>query len=77
MIGFTTPETPLCSRAGCTTTAHYEIRWRNPKIHTDDRHKIWLACNDHREFLYEFLTARNFPVEVMEFSPHNGNTNPQ
>jgi hypothetical protein len=55
---------PRCSRAGCDEPASYSINWRNPKIHTSDRVKVWLACDEHREYLREFLLARNFPVAV-------------
>jgi hypothetical protein len=53
-----------CSRAGCTEPATYNVNWRNPKIHGLDRVKVWLACDEHRDFLREFLLARNFPVLV-------------
>ncbi|MFF7682926.1 hypothetical protein ACFZA2_09185 [Microbacterium sp. NPDC007973] len=53
-----------CSRAGCRDTAVWAIRWRNPRIHSADRRKIWVACDEHVAYLREFLTARDFPVEV-------------
>lgn len=53
-----------CSRAGCRDTARWAIRWRNPRIHSADRRKIWVACDEHVAYLREFLTARDFPVEV-------------
>ena len=49
-----------CSRAGCSAAATHQVIWRNPKIHTDDRTKVWLACPDHLEFLTEYLSARGF-----------------
>lgn len=55
-----------CSRAGCVETASYNVNWRNPKIHGLDRVKVWLACDEHRDFLREFLLARNFPVLVTD-----------
>ncbi|CAG7603202.1 hypothetical protein ACFPZL_00925 [Leucobacter soli] len=54
-----------CSRAGCREAAGQAIRWRNPKIHAEDRWKTWLACDEHLEFLREFLAARSFPLEVV------------
>lgn len=57
-----------CSRAGCIADAQWEIRWRNPRIHTADRLKVWLACDDHVDYLKEFLRARDFPVEVLPFA---------
>ena len=63
MIGID-PLTPQCSRAGCSEPATLAINWRNPKIHTRDRVKIWLACDKHGDFLRDFVEARNFPVIV-------------
>jgi hypothetical protein len=65
-----TPEAPTCSRSGCTDDAVWNVNWRNPKIHGADRVKIWLACGDHREFLSEFLAARDFPVQVTPLGVH-------
>ncbi|HEU5223787.1 MAG TPA: hypothetical protein VFU07_08940 [Candidatus Lumbricidophila sp.] len=53
-----------CSRAGCLHTAAWRIDWRNPKIHTGDRFKTWLACDAHVDYLREFLAARSFPLTV-------------
>jgi hypothetical protein len=55
---------PTCSRAGCAEPATWSIAWRNPRIHTADRRKIWLACDEHVAYLREFLAARDFPLEV-------------
>ena len=65
MIGFGEPEPLTCSRAGCSEKATSRIEWRNPKIHTADRVKVWLACDEHVGFLSEFLSARDFPVRVV------------
>ena len=54
-----------CSRAECRDPADWAIRWRNPKIHADDRRKVWLACEAHLEYLREFLAARSFPLDVV------------
>lgn len=54
----------ICSRAGCRDTATTSIVWRNPRIHTGDRQKVWLACDEHRDFLSEYLRSRDFPVTV-------------
>lgn len=53
-----------CSRAGCRAEAHWRIDWRNPRIHTADRVKTWVACDEHADYLREFLAARSFPVSV-------------
>ena len=65
MIG--APGRDECSRAGCYETATVKILWRNPRIHTEDRRKVWLACDEHADYLTEFLRARSFPVET---EPH-------
>lgn len=53
-----------CSRAGCSDSAEWAIEWRNPKIHSAERRKTWLACAAHLEVLREFLAARDFPLDV-------------
>lgn len=58
------PAPATCSRAGCRRTAQWRIDWRNPRIHRDGRTKTWVACDDHLDYLREFLAARNFPVSV-------------
>lgn len=63
MIG-APPEALTCSRAGCRATASVRIDWRNPRLHTDGRHKTWLACDEHADYLEGFLAARSFPLEV-------------
>jgi hypothetical protein len=59
------PERHTCSRAECRQHATWQIRWRNPKIHTADRVKIWLACDEHVDYLRDFLAARSFPTTVV------------
>jgi len=61
------PDGAVCSRAACTATATWRIDWRNPKIHTGDRGKTWLACDEHVAYLRDFLEARSFPVSVAAF----------
>lgn len=53
-----------CSRAGCRSTATLAVNWRNPKIHAEDRVKVWLACDEHGEYLRDYLATRGFPVLV-------------
>ena len=67
MIGFGSPgaETAVgCSAAGCDAPATWRINWRNPRIHSADRVKVWLACDTHRSTLGDYLTTRGFPVLV-------------
>jgi hypothetical protein len=58
-----TPE-KICSAKGCRNPAAYALAWNNPKIHTADRRKIWLACEDHRDSLADFLSVRGFLRDV-------------
>lgn len=61
MIGGSTDEL-RCSRAGCRSDAAWNVNWRNPRIHTIDRVKVWLACDEHSEYLRDYLDTRGFPV---------------
>lgn len=54
------PEVPQCSRKGCRAEAVWQVLWNNPKIHTPERRKIWLACQEHRSWLENFLQQRLF-----------------
>jgi hypothetical protein len=64
----TPAETPQCSFKGCRADAAWALRWNNPKVHTPERRKIWLACDDHREHLSAFLDVRGFLRDVVPFS---------
>ena len=57
-----------CSAKACSMPARYALLWRNPRIHTPDRVKRWLACDQHRESLSDFLARRDFPVTVEELT---------
>ncbi|MFC6152519.1 hypothetical protein [Nocardioides yefusunii] len=54
-----------CSAKGCTAPALHALLWNNPKIHTPERRKTWLACDEHRVSLSGFLTARGFLKDVV------------
>ena len=58
--------TDICSAKGCQATAVWALRWNNPKLHTPERRKVWLACDDHKASLSDFLGARGFLKEVVE-----------
>lgn len=64
MIGAEGPGADRCSRAGCTLDAAWNVNWRNPRIHGLDRVKVWLACDEHVEYLRDYLSTRGFPVIV-------------
>jgi hypothetical protein len=53
-------DTLTCSARGCTEQATWKLLWNNPRLHTEERRKTWLACEAHRESLADFLTARSF-----------------
>lgn len=53
-----------CSAAGCSSAAAWRVNWRNPRIHASDRVKVWLACDEHRASLRDYLGTRGFPVVV-------------
>ncbi|WP_439653938.1 hypothetical protein [Schumannella soli] len=40
------------------------MNWRNPRIHGADRVKVWLACDEHRATLGDYLATRGFPVVI-------------
>lgn len=64
MIGDPGPDGQTCSRAGCGADAGWQVNWRNPRIHPESRVKIWLACDEHVEYLRDYLSSRSFPVVV-------------
>ncbi len=49
-----------CSSRGCRAVAHHAVLWNNPRLHTPERRKTWLACDEHRDPLSAFLSARGF-----------------
>ncbi len=59
-------EVLICSAKGCQEPACWQLLWNNPKIHTPERRKVWLACGEHRESLSTFLDARGFLRSVKE-----------
>lgn len=56
---------PVCSAKGCGQAAAWQLRWNNPRIHSPERRKVWMACPQHRESLGEFLSVRGFLREVV------------
>lgn len=59
----------ICSRKGCRAPAAWQVLWNNPKIHTPERRKIWLACPEHRDWLEDYLRQRSFWKETVPFDP--------
>lgn len=58
----------MCSAKGCREVAAWALRWNNPKLHDADRRKTWLACEQHRVHLENFLSARSFLRETISVS---------
>jgi hypothetical protein len=61
------PAQPICSAKGCRAEPDYVLVWNNPKLHTPDRRKTWLACGEHREHLGQFLAVRGFLKDTVPF----------
>jgi hypothetical protein len=62
-------QVPVCSARGCTSPAVWQLLWNNPKLHTPERRKVWLACDEHRSSLSDFLAARRFLKDVQPVEP--------
>ena len=58
------PDRLVCSARGCRADAVWALHWNNPRLHTPDRRKTWLACGEHRTDLEQFLGLRGFLREV-------------
>ncbi len=66
---------PVCSAKGCRAEAVWVLAWNNPKLHTPERRKTWLACDEHREHLSSFLDVRGFLKDVVtlkDWEPEDG-----
>jgi len=60
-------EPDVCSGKGCRAAATHALLWNNPRIHTPERRKVWLACGEHLDQLRSFLGSRGFIQGVV---PH-------
>lgn len=56
--------TARCSAKSCDVDAAFAVIWNNPKLHTPDREKRWVACESHRQYLADFLDRRGFLIRV-------------
>ncbi len=56
----TAGEVVVCSAKGCRQPAVHVLVWNNPKVHTPDREKTWVACDAHRQSLADHLDVRGF-----------------
>jgi hypothetical protein len=59
----------ICSARGCRAVATWSVVWNNPKLHTPDREKIWVACDEHKQSLSDFLSIRSFLKRVDPIVP--------
>ncbi|BCW19150.1 hypothetical protein AB0N71_06365 [Pseudarthrobacter enclensis] len=59
----------ICSRKACRAGASWQLLWNNPKIHTPERRKTWLACDDHRGWLEDYLQTRGLWKETLPLLP--------
>ena len=62
-------DVPACSAKVCQQAAAWGLLWNNPKIHTPERRKSWLACDEHKASLSDFLGARGFLRDVVAHVP--------
>ena len=58
-----------CSARSCRAAATWQLLWNNPRIHTPDRRKVWLACEEHKGSLSDFLGARGFLKDTVPHDP--------
>lgn len=58
----------VCSAKGCRVNASYGLLWNNPKLHTPERRKVWLACDTHADPLSDFLSKRGFLKDAVAVS---------
>lgn len=58
------PDAPTCSAKGCRADATWALLWNNPKLHPPERRKTWLACDEHRTGLADFLGCRGMLRQV-------------
>ena len=67
--GASATEPVRCSAKGCLAAARWLLVWNNPKVHTPDREKTWVACEEHRTSLSDFLDLRGFLRRVDPLEP--------
>ena len=55
----------ICSARGCRADGDVGTALEQPEAAHPDRRKVWLACDDHREHLSQFLDVRGFLRDVV------------
>ncbi|WP_042370111.1 hypothetical protein [Streptacidiphilus neutrinimicus] len=71
------PDQPVCSAKGCRAAAAWVLAWNNPKLHTPERRKTWLACDEHRDHLSQFLDLRGFLKDVVPLTDWQAAESPE
>ncbi|MEA5454393.1 hypothetical protein SPF06_06630 [Sinomonas sp. JGH33] len=69
MLPGESPAESVCSRKGCRNAAAWQLLWNNPRIHTPERRKVWLACEEHRAWLEDYLQTRSLWKETLPHGP--------
>ena len=54
----------ICAAKGCRAAATWAVVWNNPRLHTPDREKVWVACDEHKQPLADYLAVRSFLKRV-------------
>ena len=54
---------------GTTQDDAWALLWRTPELNTPEGRTVWLACEDHRLSLADFLGARGFLIEAVAHEP--------
>lgn len=54
----------ICSAKACRAPATWAVVWNNPRLHTPDREKVWVACGEHKQPLADYLAVRSFLKRV-------------
>ncbi len=68
----TDPDEPTSARPrAARRPPTWELLWNNPKLHTPDRRKIWLACDEHRAVALRLPRRAQFLKDVVP-QPRSG-----
>ncbi|QCU78098.1 hypothetical protein E7744_07830 [Citricoccus sp. SGAir0253] len=59
------PHRRECSRKGCRQDAAWRLEWNNPRVHAPERRKTWLSCDEHRDWLTDYLRSRGLLKDVL------------
>jgi hypothetical protein len=67
----------ICSRKGCRSTAAWQLLWNNPRLHTPERRKTWLACPEHLPWLEDYLKLRGLWRDTVACPGGPGSAGPE